>query len=321
MADQFITLADLTALNPANVDSAVGIIEVVRDYAPEVEKFGGRPIEGINTYISRRKTLPGSKTTMGGTLFRNVGEGTYTEASTYEKLLQECYFLDGQLQVDEAIVKADPKRQGDILALESKGQIMAKFLGLGRSFYYGTVRDGKGMYGLSQLVQTAMTAVKGSATGASTESVFLVRNAPDGIQWLYGNGVGLQAGQWMKQQVLDSNSKPYMAYVNNFSGYLGLGMSHELSVAKIANLDDSGTAGKFITDKLIAQAIALFPIGYPPTHICMSRRQRYWLQQSRTVVSQGNLTNTLTGWPTVPVESNGVPIVVTDAISLTETAI
>lgn len=318
MADQFVTLLDLTALNPTEADTAVGIVEIVRDFAPEVRTFSGRPIVGTNDYVRRRKVLPGG-TTLGGTLFRAVGDGVDTEASKYEKILQECFFLDGQLQVDEALVKADPKRQGDIMALETKGQIEAKFLGLGRAFYYGTGRDAKSFYGLQQLCDSGMV-VAGSATGSTTESAYLVRNSLDGMHWLYGNGVGLQAGQWMKQQVTGNNSKKLMAYVNNFSGYIGLGMVHPLSICRISNLDDSGTSGKFLTDKMVAQAMAKFPVGYPPTHLCVSRRQRYWLQQSRTVVSQGNMTNTLTGFPPVPTESQGIPLVVTDAISLTETA-
>lgn len=339
MADQFVNLLDLTALTAT--DSAVGIVEIVRDFSPEVKVLSGRPIEGINTYITRRKSLPGGSTTMAtgtvkgtatglgtagkspdqSTIFRAAGQGVDTEASKYEKILVEAYYVDGQLQVDEQIVKADPKRIGDILALESKGQIEAKFLALGRQFYYGVARDSVGFHGLLSLHDGTNMTVSGSATGSACESVWLVRNALDGVHWVYGNGVGLQAGQWNRQQVRDANNKAYFAYVNNFSGFLGLANNHPFSICRINGLDDSGTAGKYVTDRMIAQAISKFPVGYPPTHIFMSRRQRYWLQQSRTFVSPGNITTTtpMTQYAAIPSESNGVPIHVTDSIQLIET--
>ena len=340
MADQFVTLLDLTTLTAT--DSAVGIVEIVRDFSPEVRVLSGRPIEGINTYISRRKILPGGNMTMGtgtikgtasgmgtagkspsqSTLFRAVGTGTYVEASEYEKILVEAYYVDGQLQVDEQIVKADPKRLGDILALESKGQIEAKFLALGRQFYYGVARDSVGFHGLVSIHDSANMVVTGSGSGAATESAWLVRNALDGIHWVYGNGVGLQAGQWMRQQVKDANSLAYFAYVNNFSGFLGLGNNHPFSSCRIANLDDSGTALHYLTDKMVAQALSKFPVGYPPTHLFLSRRQRYWLQTSRSVTSPGNLAAaTPMQYSPIPTESNGIPIHVTDSIQLIETSV
>ena len=340
MADAFVTLLDLTALT--QTDSAVGIVEIVRDFSPEIRVISGRPIEGTWTHISRRKVLPGGAvgsvstgtikgqatgvgtagTSPGGTIFRAAGQGIYTEASEYEKILVQSHFLDGQLQVDEQIVKADPKRIGDILALESKGQMEAKFLGLGRQIYYGIARDPQGFQGFISLYDTTMQVKGNSAAANATESVWLVRNALDGVHFVYGNGVGLQAGQWQRQQVLDNNSKPYFAYVNNFSGFIGLANNHPSSIGRICDLDDSGSAGSYITDKMVAQMIAKFPVAYPPTHLFMSRRQRFWLQASRSVTTPGNLTaSTELKYAVTPTESNGIPIHVTDSIQLIETVV
>lgn len=341
MADQFLTLLDLTALS--QTDTAVGIVEIVRDFSPEVRVVSGRPIEGINTYVTRRKVLPGGTTTMStgtvqgvdtglgtagkspdlSSIFRAAGAGVNIEASEYEKILCEAYYVDGQLQVDEQLVKADPKRVGDILALESKGQIEAKFLALGRQFYYGIARDQVGFNGLIGLYDSGNMQVKGNAAGAACESVWLVRNALDGVHFVYGNGVGLQAGQWMRQQVKDANSKSFFAYVNNFSGFIGLANNHPFSIFRIANLDDSGTIGNYVTDRTIAQALSKFPVGYPPTHIFMSRRQRFWLQQSRIFIAAANLSTpqAMTAYAPIPTESNGIPIHVTDSIQLIENAL
>lgn len=318
MADQFITLADLTAMEHG--DASVGVVNLIRQVAPEFGVISGRPINGTHARITRIKELPKGNTATSS--FRAVGEGVETQAPKLEQILVEAYFVDNQIEVDEALIKAQRSDQpADVLALHTSLQIQKAAINMGRQFYKGTSLDSKGFYGLQALVDDSMTGVKGSATGAACESVWLVRNSLDGVHFCYGNGQGLQLGQWMRQRVT-KNSKHYFAHVNNYSGYIGLGMNHPLSLCRIANLDDSGTAGKFVTDKMIAQALSKFPVGFPPTHLFMSRRQRYWLQQSRSVVSQANLaaSNPLLFAPT-PVESNGIAITVTDSITLDEDAI
>ena len=325
MANQFLTLADLTAMQHA--DPGIGaIIDIVRTLSPEFDTISGRPIDGINTYITRRKELPGGKNPIGGTLFRKVGGGTNLEASKIEQILQECYYLDGQIQIDEALIKAQPKTAPeDILAMESNGQVKAKMIGLGQQFYQGLNRDANGFYGIQSFCDDSMVFRGASAAAGATESVYLVRNTLDGVHFVFGNGTGLQLGQPMRQQVVDPNdaTKRMFAYVNNYSGYIGLSNNHPLSIARIGNLDNSGTAGTYITPKRIAQAYFSFPGGYPPTHIFMSRRQAFLYQASLVPVAAGNLT----GWMPMnypegyPKESSGVKIHVTDNITLTETVI
>lgn len=325
MANQFLTLADLAAFQRA--DTAVGVIDIIRTVAPEYDVISGRPIDGINAYITRAKELPGDKTKgIGGVLFRKVGQGANLEASRIEQILVEAFYVDGQLQVDEALVKAQPKEAPeDILAMEASRQIRAKVIGLGNQFYRGLARDANGFVGIQDLCDSDMT-LKGSGAGVGVnESVYFVRNTLDGVHFVFGNGVGLQAGQWTRQQVVDPNdsSKRLFAYVNNYSGWIGLGMNHPLSIARYANLDDSGTAGHYITDQMLADLFALFPVGFGPTHCFMSRRQRKWLRKSRSVVTQANLTaSTPLVYAPLPTEtSEGVPIHVTDSITLSEAVV
>ncbi len=318
MADQFLTLADLTAME--NGDASVGVVKILRQVAPEFEVISGRPINGTHARITRIKELPGGNAAASS--FRGVGEGVATVAPTLEQILVEAYYVDNQLEVDEALVKGQRNDQPeDILALHTSLQIQKSAINMGKQFYRGTTFDAKGFYGLQALVDSSMTAVKGSATGNTCESVWLLRNTIDGVHFVFGNGTGLQLGAWMRQRV-DKNSKHYFAHVNNYSGYIGLANNHPLSILRIANLNDSGTAGKYLTDQMVADAVALFPVGFGPTHMFCSRRQRKWLQKSRSVVTAGNLTsNAPLIYAPIPTESNGVPITVTDSITLDEAAI
>lgn len=325
MSDQFLTLADLTAMQHG--DTAVGVVDIVRQVAPEFSVISGRPIKGINAYITRAMELPGGKTTLGGTLFRNVGEGVETEASKLQRILVEAFYLDGQLEVDEALIKAQPNdAPEDILAMESSRQIRAKTIGLGAQFYNGLSRDSKGFIGIKDLCDSTMILKGSNGTGSSasnaTESVYFVRNTLDGVHFVFGNGVGLQAGQWMRQRITKS-SKHYFAYVNNFSGFIGLGMNHPLSVGRICNLDDSETAGTYINDQTLAKMYSYFPVGFKPTHCLMSRRQQWLLRKSRSVVTGANLTSStpLVYAPEPKETAEGVPIIVTDSITKNEAVV
>lgn len=321
MSDQFLTLVDLTALQGG--DSAVGVVNLIRTAAPEINELMGRPINGTHARISRVKQLPKGNTATGGS-FRGVGEGVATAAPKTEQILVESFYFDVQLEVDEAIVKGQPGDQPeDVLSLHTRLQATQNAIELGGQMYKGTDLSAKGFHGLSQLVDDSMTTIKGSATGNACESAYLIRNTIDGVHFVFGNGVGLQQGQWMRQRVT-KDGKHYFAWVNNVSGYIGLANNHPLSICRIGNLDNSGTSGKFLTQNMIAQAYYRFPRGYPPTHLLISRRQAYWYQQSKLPVTQGNLT----GWmPRADVENypetvmKDVKVIVTDSITLDEAAI
>ena len=60
MADTFLTLLDMTKTN--GTDQAVGIVEEVRTFAPEVNVISGRPIKGTTYKALVRSALPGGLT-------------------------------------------------------------------------------------------------------------------------------------------------------------------------------------------------------------------------------------------------------------------
>ena len=83
--------------------------------------------------------------------------------------------------------------------------------------------------------------------------------------------------------------------------------------------DATADSGKGVTDAQIALLLSKFPVGERPTHLLMSRRSAYQLQISRTMTAstkQEAFTGILPG---VPTESFGIPIIITDSISDTET--
>src|SRR5258708_11891936 len=101
-----LSLLDITARR--NTDAAVGLVEDVVTYAPEIANIMGRPIPG--TFYTARV-----RTQYAKGAFRKANAGVATGASKYEQRRFDCYFFDTQLQVDELEIRA-AEQQGDSAA-------------------------------------------------------------------------------------------------------------------------------------------------------------------------------------------------------------
>lgn len=322
MPNKFLTLLDATKLN--GTDSAVGLIEEVNTVAPELNSLLGRPINGITYKIAKRKAFAGA----GSNPFRNVNEGTDLLASAYEQDMGQCFFLDGQLQVDEALVESGVAEGGaveDILASEASSVMQQKTIDMGTQFYYGQNASSKGFNGLQSLYDPTNCVIDAGGTGNNTSSVYLVWNNIKGLHWVYGNNTGLMMGEWFKQQVKDGNNKAFMAWVNNAKAWLGLFFGHSRCVVRIKNLASfTATNNKGLTDALVAAALAKMPIfmrmDTANLKLFVNSAESLALQQSRSTVVGAKTDSGILQFAPQPVESNNVRIVLTDSLTTTEVA-
>ncbi len=321
MADTFLTLLDIT--KQSGTDQAVGVVEEVRTYAPELDTLRGRPIKGTTYKALVRSALP------AGPAFRAANTGTAVIASRWDQRINQAFFLDGQCRVDEAVLNASEFGPDYVLALEASGVIRQKMIAVGNQVYYGNPSTTDfGFAGLTYLYDPAAMEVTANATGslgATTSSAWLVCNAPEFTEFIFGNNKGLEMGQWQRQAIIGTNTQ-YMGWVNNLSGYIGLSFNYTKSACRIKNLAAYGTASNTgLTDELVASALAKFPVGVVPNFLFCTRAQRFFLQSSRTPVyssagKSGVTASLQLQYASTPTESNGIPIVVTDSILDTETA-
>jgi hypothetical protein len=79
-------------------------------------------------------------------------------------------------------------------------------------------------------------------------------------------------------------------------------------------------SGKGLTDALIAQALAKFPVGVVPDAIFCSRRSLQQLQLSRSLTLNGPTSQTkgMQNVASVPTDAFGIPIYASDSILNTE---
>jgi hypothetical protein len=313
------TLLDIAKLN--GNDSVVGLIEENLTYAPELSVVPARTIKGTSYRTVSRDTYPG----VG---FRSANGGvTYTK-STFLNRLHEAYIFSGNIRADVAIASAYEDGADAYMALEASGVMKSAMIELGQQFYYGTANDTKGFPGLNAFhdaFSTELTARStdvimvdaGGTTAATGSSVYGVKFGNDGLQFIFGQGATFEMGEWFKQMVNDGTAgQDYLAHVNSLNSWIGLQAANPYCIGRLKDATADSTKG--VTDAKLAELLSKYPVGYKPDAWFMTRRSAFQLQMSRTATSNtsGKGDNPLAPMPT---ESNGIPIIVTDSLTNTET--
>lgn len=313
MAYAYLTLLDLAKINAAN-DMTVGLIEENLNAAPEVGVLPARVVDKTSFITLVRTAYP----TTG---FRLANQGVEPTKSTYVNKTFETFYYDGQMEVDVAVAKADGQGESHALALEADGHGRAFLLTAGKQVWYGSSSSGDaaGFPGAVQIVDSSLVVNATGTTANTGSSVYAICAAPKFFELILGNNTVLQAGEWRKQTITRS-SKEMTAWKNSLEGWIGAAFYSKYAVGRVKNLTED--SGKGLTDSLLADLIAAFPIGVKPTHLFMSRRSRKQLQKSRTVTLMGQ-GNTKTGSGVgliapVPTEYDDIPIIATDSILDTE---
>ena len=316
---------NLTLLDVAkNHGSAaeIALIESVMTHSPELSAFPSTVLQGTSFTTVDRHKLP-------NTGFTWANEGIAPSKSLFKTRQVACHIFRGAVNADKAVVDAfnmERKSPGKYQALEADGVARSAMIELGKQIYYGTDEDAKGFPGLRQLwaAHFPLSGIGINATGTSANaatSVYAVKFGEQYAQVVWGGNKVLSLPPFRTESAKDANGGQYDAYVSNLTSWVGLQCVHPAAIGRIYNLTTE--VGKGLTDVLIAQLLALFPVGFTPDALFMTRQSRLQLQLARTVVLQGN-GNAGTMGSTgglvapLPTEAGGIPIVVTDNILNTE---
>jgi hypothetical protein len=287
-------------------DAVVGIIEDVIKAHPEIEFGAARTITGINFRTLVRSNLPTAN-------FRNANEGGNASLSQWENRLYSCHILNPYWEYDKAVADSHEDGAAAAMANEALGAMEAAMVTLGSQFYYGNKATGgqaKGHPGLLDFLDSALTVDAGGTTDDVASSVWAVRWGGQGVQWLWGNGGELALSEVATVRVTDGAGNPYTAYRQEILSRPGLMVGERYAVGRIKKLTTDN--GKGLTDGLISDLLAKFPVGRPPDALFLSRRSLNQLQRSRTATNA-------TGAPAPsPPDSFGIPLYPTDSILDTE---
>lgn len=310
MAYTYLTALDIAKMNGSDV--TLGLIEENLNAAPEIEVLPARSISGTSFKGLVRTAYPTGE-------FRKLNEGVEPTKSTYVNKTFETFYYDGQMEMDVAVAKADEQGEDHALMMEADGHARAFLLTGGTQVWYGTGTggDADGFPGAVNIVDSGLVVDAAGTTSSTGSSVYAVVANPKFFELIFGRDGVFTVGDWRKQTITRS-SKEMTAWKNSMEGFVGAAWYSKYAVGRIKKLTED--SGKGLTDSLIADLLATFPVGVQPTHLFMNRRSRKQLQKARTVTlfGQGGTKPTGEVIAPLPTEAFGVPIVCTDSILSTE---
>lgn len=305
------TLIDIAKANGS--DAVAGLIDDAIKVHPELSSVFARTIRGISY-----KTL--ARTALGRTTgsFRTANAGSTPIKGTYENRTVETFILDARFKSDKAVADRYEDGAPAYIAIEAGGIMEGEMQGLASQFYYGSGNNASGPPGLIDSYDATNMAVDAGGTTATTgSSVWLVRDGPQAVGWVWGQNGSLNLSALREETGLDPNdtTKELTYYAQNLMAYPGIQVGSQQAVCRIKKL--TADSGKGLTDVLLNQALAKFPVGRGPTQIFMSQRSAQQLQSSRTAT---NPTGQPAPWPNSiqGVDGSTIPIRVTEAIVNTE---
>ena len=315
MADDLKTAADLATINDRSL-AEINVTDLLQS-APLLASLQA-------TYATHGNIHKYTKETGAPVVgFRAANAGRAHDSSVDTAVTIDLAILDASTTVDQAIADAYVKGGAEAyIDKENMRHLKQAFFYAEQQIFYGTGNDASGFAGLEDnagLNQLADELCIGAGGSTALSSVFIVRTLPDesAACLVLGRSGNIAIGESIIQRVSDSYGLHFPAYFTPITGWLGMQIGSAYDIARIANLGTD--SGKGLTDALIYEALGLFPAvalnAKQFLRIVCNRRSLQQLRASRTATNA-------TGAPApIPTEVDGIPIIVTDALSNAESAV
>ena len=246
--------------------------------------------------------------------FRAANSGRDYDHSIDTVVTATCTILDFSWRVDYAVANAWRKGPEDLIAREGLRHLASALFILEKQIVYGVTSPGDAAGFVGLLANTELDALAddmvigaGGTTASEQTSLYAFRTGDNDVKLVTPMARGIDLGDTIVTEANDSN---HPVYYTPASMYIGLQMGGKYSVGRVANLSTT-TDAKPLTDDLVSELLKEFAQGDPNFMAC-HRNMRYELQKSRTATNP-------TGAPApIPESSFGIPLVVSEAFSLTE---
>jgi len=301
MADDYMALADLTIINDNNV-ADIDVRDLF-DRAPLVA--------ALNAVTASNGTVHKYFKTTGAPVvgFRDYNNGREHDSTIRTAVTIDLKIFDCSFTTDSAIARSYKGGAEALIRMEAIEALRAGFFKLEDQILNGT--EATGFDGLADVYNTAAECINAGGSTALS-SVYMIRSGINDVSVVAGNAGQLTIGESVLQRVPGATGH-FMAYVTEIMALYGLQIgSQAKSAIRICNIDNST---HMLDDDMLYDGLAAFESGSPPTHIVMNRRSAQQLRKSRTATNA-------TGAPApMPVELEGIPIIITDAIGNAETAV
>jgi hypothetical protein len=226
--------------------SQAQIIEVLNEVSPMVQDAVIKPSNALlgNT-TTIRKTLPAFASV-------KVNQGVDASVTLTEQKVDTIGMFEGAAETDARLpgilgmADFQTRRRQDLLAFAEKAmETIHQYL-----LYGSTLTDEAGFDGFMPRMDALNTTDLGSSlvfnmassvavSGSDGCSILVVDWGENACSLLYPKNsvAGLETIDEGKVRVLDSDSKPYMAYLTTLRWKIGLGVDDKRHMARLANID------------------------------------------------------------------------------------
>ena len=310
-----ITLLDLEQLHPGSFERKM--LDEVYLSAPAFNKLPSRVISGTSYIYQKRDTLP----KIGA---RPINAGADVHKASWKTERAECYFYDGRIEVDKALILAEPENKKYLMEDNAKATMKGTMFGLEQSLFYDTpfgVKSIRSQLGDYMAISADPEIKDETAWTAGGTSVWFVHVSSDAIRLDWGNRQVLKFGPLYESLVprakADGTMGAMKAVAQDCQFWVGLNVLNEFAVGSLLNVTERNP----LTDEMMDKAMSLFPEAMKPNLIIMNPFARRLLKQSRTkalTYVKGGKGGQSVNAPT-PTEYDGIPILVTDGILNDET--
>lgn len=197
----------------------------------------------------RRSALPTGS-------WRQLNAGTDKEKASSKAITDSIGILESISETDVELVKAAPnsaefRMQEATAFLEGMSQTLATTL-----IYGNSATDAEKFTGLAPRMASLVTngrILGAGGSGNDTTSVYMIQPGLDKVWMAYskGSSLGIEHDDRGVETVLDANSKKFRAYVDYFTLKAGLVIRDDRCIARLANIESSGSDNLFNSDEVI----------------------------------------------------------------------
>lgn len=312
MADTPLTLADVVKINDVSVRD-LGATDIFNKAPLLAALYATTASNGTNHSYLKEATAP----VVG---FRQPNVGIDVTASTDTKVDLSLSYLDARFSMDKMLADTGKGRDYHLARGANRNLRQAFFVAENQILNGGTA-NGTAFNGFQQALAAAANPMVVNAGGASARSsVYAIRCVPDetDVAVVMGNDGNIQIEPWFESEFVDATGKAFIRYVVPIAGWIGLQIGAARSIGRLANL---AATTQTLTDSLMQDLFDLFPADAPPTHFVMNRRSRGQLQKSRSTLNTNGSSKLITKHADIPIDFNGIPIVVVETIGNNEAAL